>query len=289
MYGSRSSWHVFFFFFSNKIPQKKFPIAFTGSVHERVALDSTEYSYFPDDCSAAACVLQIFQQNQGSWYSVPWVQINSTFFFNHRRTTITSTSFCVAAILCNIWFVCMWVTNCNYTNFGGERSRSVQVRLNFDVCECCRDHAMYYRKRGSASYIVREVRSVRERDTERERERERKRDRRKWRHHYRAKIGDEFTLSHAKNSHSCCEFTLSLAKKSHFSFLPSHFLSHHRGTEIHTFRCQKIRPLSSNSLLSCASCAMSDWKPKTNDQIMPSPIVLPIEKMNQIYTKNYWK
>ena len=30
----------------------------------------------------------------------------------------------------------------------------------------------YYRKRGSASYIVREVRSVRERDTERERERE---------------------------------------------------------------------------------------------------------------------
>ena len=28
----------------------------------------------------------------------------------------------------------------------------------------------YYRKRGSASYIVREVRSVREKDTERERE-----------------------------------------------------------------------------------------------------------------------
>ena len=33
----------------------------------------------------------------------------------------------------------------------------------------------YYRKRGSASYIVREVHSVRERDTERERERERER------------------------------------------------------------------------------------------------------------------
>ena len=32
----------------------------------------------------------------------------------------------------------------------------------------------YYRKRGSASYIVREVHSVRERDTERERERERR-------------------------------------------------------------------------------------------------------------------
>ena len=54
----------------------------------------------------------------------------------------------------------------------------------------------YYRKRESASYIVREVLSVRER------ERERKRDRRKWRHHGRAKIGDEFTLSLAKNSHN---------------------------------------------------------------------------------------
>ena len=39
----------------------------------------------------------------------------------------------------------------------------------------------------------------RERDTERERERER--ERRRWRHHCRAKIGDKFTLSLAKNSH----------------------------------------------------------------------------------------
>ena len=89
----------------------------------------------------------------------------------------------------------------------------------------------YNRKRGSASYIVREVRSVRER--ERERYRERKRDRRKWRHHCRAKIGDEFTLSHAVSAHfplpknltfrfslhtSCLtivalKFTLSVAKK----------------------------------------------------------------------------
>ena len=36
------------------------------------------------------------------------------------------------------------------------------------------DIPLYYRKRGSASYIVREVHSVRERDTERERARERK-------------------------------------------------------------------------------------------------------------------
>ena len=79
----------------------------------------------------------------------------------------------------------------------------------------------YYRKRGSASYIVREVLSVRER----ERERERYRQRRKWRHHCRAKIGDEFTLSLAKNSHNWRWAYTSLAKNSHFSFLPSHFPS----------------------------------------------------------------
>ena len=94
---------------------------------------------------------------------------------------------------------------------------------------------------------MREIRSRWEREREiqreRERERERKRDRREWRHHCWAKIGDEFTLSHAKNSHNFCEFTLPLAKISHFSFLPSHFRSHHCGTEIHTFHCQKIRPL----------------------------------------------
>ena len=40
------------------------------------------------------------------------------------------------------------------------------------------ERVYYYRKRGSASYIVREVLSVRERerDTEREREREREKD-----------------------------------------------------------------------------------------------------------------
>ena len=64
----------------------------------------------------------------------------------------------------------------------------------------------------------------------RERERERYRERRKWRHHCSAKIGDEFTLILAKNSHNWrwaytfpCqkfakigdEFTLTLAKNSH--------------------------------------------------------------------------
>ena len=45
-----------------------------------------------------------------------------------------------------------------------------------------------------------------------------------------------------------------------------------------------LPPLSNGT-----SRATSDRKPKTNDQILPSPIFLPIEKMNQINTKNYWK
>ena len=49
---------------------------------------------------------------------------------------------------------------------------------------------------------VRYFRWEREIQREREKERERERERRKWRHHRRAKIGDEFTLSLAKNSHN---------------------------------------------------------------------------------------
>ena len=42
---------------------------------------------------------------------------------------------------------------------------------------------------------------------------------------------------------------------------------------VHTFLCQKIRPLCSDSLLNGASRATSDRKPKTNDQILPSSII----------------
>ena len=89
-----------------------------------------------------------------------------------------------------------------------------------------------YRKRGSASYIVREVLSVRERERYRQTERERD--------------GSDVTivtLKLAMNLHFPLpkirtigdELTLSLAKNSHFSFLPSHFPSlpsrrgHHGG------------------------------------------------------------
>ena len=80
------------------------------------------------------------------------------------------------------------------------------------------------------------------------------------------------------------ELTLSLAKNSHFSFLPSHFPSlpslrgHHGGAEIRNeftlsiakkfFALRLFPPLSNGT-----SRATSDRKPKTNDQILPSPIL----------------
>ena len=88
-----------------------------------------------------------------------------------------------------------------------------------------------YRKRGSASYIVREVRSVREREREREREIRRERERER----ERERDGSDVTIAVLKLVMSYTfpcqkfalggEFTLSLAKNSHFSFLPSHFPS----------------------------------------------------------------
>ena len=92
---------------------------------------------------------------------------------------------------------------------------------------------LYYRKRGSASYIVREVLSVREREREIQRE----------------KDGSDVTifgLQLAINLHFPLpkirtigdELTHSLAKNSQFSFPPSHFPSlpsrrgHHCGAEI---------------------------------------------------------
>ena len=77
-----------------------------------------------------------------------------------------------------------------------------------------------YRKRGSASYIVREVREERERERERER------------HTAREPDGSDVTIVALKLAFSLHfllpkirtigdEFTLSLAKYSHFSFLPS--------------------------------------------------------------------
>ena len=141
----------------------------------------------------------------------------------------------------------------------------------------------YYRKRGSASFIVREVLLVRERERERETEREREID------------GSDVTivaLKLAMNSHFPLpkirtignELTLSLAKNSHFSFLPSHFPSlpsrrgHHGGAKIRNEFTLSIAKIFSPSgfvppLSNGTSRATSDRKPKTNDQILPSPIL----------------
>ena len=140
----------------------------------------------------------------------------------------------------------------------------------------------------------------RERDTERER----KRDRRKWRHHCRAKIGDEFTLSLAKNSHNwrwaytfpCQKFALFVSPFT----LPVSPLTERspwyrwrwNSQWVHTFHCQSmfspsgfVPPLSNGT-----SRATSDRKPKTKwSNLAQSHFVLPIEKLNQINTKNYWK
>ena len=82
------------------------------------------------------------------------------------------------------------------------------------------------------------------------------------------------------------ELTLSLAKNSHFSFLPSHFPSlpsrrgHHCGAEIRievilSIQCQNFfSPPLFPPLSNGTSRATSDRKPKTNDQILPSPILL---------------
>ena len=75
------------------------------------------------------------------------------------------------------------------------------------------DSTLYYRKRGSVSYIVREVHSVRERESERER--------------YREKDGSDVTIVALKLAMS---FALLLAKNVHLSI----------GEEFCAFPCQKI-------------------------------------------------
>ena len=59
-----------------------------------------------------------------------------------------------------------------------DPDNSMQFNRQFGLLYCSVDSGIhtpqYYRKRGSASYIVREVHSVRQREIQRERERERK-------------------------------------------------------------------------------------------------------------------
>ena len=135
----------------------------------------------------------------------------------------------------------------------------------------------------------REIQTERERERDRERERERE-----------SKIGDEFTLSLAKNSHNwrwaytfpCQKFALFVSP---FTLPVSPFterspLWRWNSQRVHTFHCQKnFRPLCSPSFKWHEP--RDEWS-KTQDKWSnpaQSYFVLPIEKMNQINTKNYWK
>ena len=161
-------------------------------------------------------------------------------------------------------------------SFDGARSGSPQLELM--ILECSFPLII-----GSAEALpilcVRYFRWERERERYRQTERER----RKWRHHCRAKIGDEFTLSLAKNSHSwrwaytspCQKFALFVSP---FTLPVSPFterspLWRWYSQRVHTFHCQKnFRPLCSPSFKWHEPC--DEWsKPKTNDQILPSPIL----------------
>ena len=138
---------------------------------------------------------------------------------------------------------------------------------------------------------------------EREREIQRKRDRRKWRHHCRAKIGDEFTLSLAKNSHNWRWAYTSPCQKvalfvSPFTLPVSPFTERSpwwrwKSQWVHTFHCQKIFcPQALFPLFQMTRAARRVIE-NPRQMIKSCPVsayfVLPIEKLNQINTKNYWK
>ena len=133
---------------------------------------------------------------------------------------------------------------------------------------------------------------------ERERETERERD------------GSDVTIAArlAMNSHFHLpkirtigdDLTLSLAKSSHFSFLPSHFPSlpsrrgHHCGAEIRNEFTLSIAKYFSPSLFPLFQMARATRRVIENPRQMIKScpelhFVLPIEKLNQINTKNYWK
>ena len=148
--------------------------------------------------------------------------------------------------------------------------------------------SLYYRKRGALGESERERKRERERERERDRERERERERET------ETDGSDVTIVTQKLGMSLHfplpkirtigdEFTLSLAKNSHFSFLlhtsrlsPLKWLPLWRWNSqwVHTFRCQKYSPsFTVPTLANGASRATSDREPKTNDQILLRPIL----------------
>ena len=128
---------------------------------------------------------------------------------------------CVCVCVCACMYVCLYVRVCVYV--------CMYVCVCMFVCAClyvclC---VHYYRKRGSASYIVRKMSSVRERDTEREREREREREKEREREIdgsdvtlVALKFAKKFALFLAKTLKLAKSFAHFLAKNLHLSFSP---------------------------------------------------------------------
>ena len=124
-----------------------------------------------------------------------------------------------------------------------------------------------------------------EREIQRERERERERERDGSDVTLVAlKLAMSFALFLAKNFHLSIgeEFTLFLAQNLHLSFSPL------ERRWVHTFRCQQRCTLR-NSSHSSFCFVTEDRSTETNDRISGYTVLLLIEKMNQINTKNYWK
>ena len=133
-----------------------------------------------------------------------------------------------------------------------------------------------------------------------ERERDTDRERRKWVTIVALKLAMNLHFPLPKIRTIGDELTLSLAKK-HFSFLPSHFPSlpsrrgHHGGAEIRNeftlsiakifFALRLCSPSFKWQMANGTSRATSDRKPKTNDQILPSPIFFPLKKWIKLIPK----
>ena len=137
-------------------------------------------------------------------------------------------------------------------------------------------------------YIVREMRSVRERDTERQRQRER----RKWLHLSRAEIGNEFFTFPCQTAMNFAPF---LAKNFHLSigeefctFLEKTNFSRLEGRWVHTFRCQKRCALQNSSRSSFCFCQMA-WQgieaPKQTIELLAAPSFFSSKKWIKLIPK----
>ena len=129
---------------------------------------------------------------------------------------------------------------------------------------------------------VRYIRWEREREREIQRERERDgSDRRKWRHHCRAKIGDEFSLPKCAPQYWRRVLRFSLPKILHLSFSPFEM------RWVHTFHCQKRCTFRNSSYSSHCQMAWltGDRSSKAHDRIFGCTVLLSRRKKSKKWIK----